>query len=599
MPRHRRNHVPIEPLEQRVLLDGDGLPDTTFGSTGTGTVVTDFLGQSDVARGLALETDGKVLAIGVAHDASQNALIGLVRFGTDGQLDPTFGTGGKKTVDFHPFLARCVQVQDNGKIVIGGTYGGHFAVVRVDEDGNPDPGFGNGGLSVLDIPNAVTVQNVLVQPDTGSIVICGNSVVARLTPNGALDTAFGDPTFATPGYDTLGYGPLRALATPGDGTIYAAGQDGGGGVVVHFLENGQLDAGFFAFTTFAPDRQNGGITDMAVAPDGRIVVAGHAGSVTSTGKDDMAVARFNPDGTLDPSFGVDGVSIQSFSSPDANDEAYALAVQTDGKVVVAGSSTLPNVAERQFVVFRLNIDGTLDTSFATNGLAVTDFLPNVKSNERAFAVAVEQEGKIIAAGTDGADFAVARYLGAFANTVGSELRVTGSPLADVISLTTVQGATADEGVMINAEVNGTSQQFPIAAVSRIVVYGFAGADQITVGPGLPGCELRGGRGNDTLTGNAESDTMRGGRGADSLVGGAGNDSLRGGRGNDTLMGGAGDDTLFGGPGDDLMEAGIGDDSLISNDGMPDTLIGGDGTNTATIDDGLDSASGITTFVPAS
>jgi uncharacterized delta-60 repeat protein len=132
---------------------------------------------------------------------------------------------------------------------------------------------------------------------------------------------------------------------------------------------------------------------VAVQPNGKIVVAGLKGGTEF----DFALARYNPDGTLDPSFDSDGKAITNFGA--FVDQAFDVAVQPDGKIVAAGWSN------NDFALARYNTDGTLDTSFDTDGKVTTDF----GSTDRATGVAVQPNGKIVAAGQSGDDFALARY----------------------------------------------------------------------------------------------------------------------------------------------------------------------------------------------
>ena len=173
---------------------------------------------------------------------------------------------------------------------------------------------------------------------------------------------------------------------------------------------GSLDASFGTGGKVTTDIGSGATRAKAVAlqSDGKIVAAGWAIGAGA----DFALARYNADGTLDSTFGEivsgstrSGKVITSFSS--GNDQAYAVAVQSDGKIVVAGYATI-SATGRDFALARYNADGTLDTSFSGDG-KVTTAIASGSGSDEASAVAVQSDGKIVAAGSSGNDFGLARY----------------------------------------------------------------------------------------------------------------------------------------------------------------------------------------------
>jgi uncharacterized delta-60 repeat protein len=173
--------------------------------------------------------------------------------------------------------------------------------------------------------------------------------------------------------------------------------------------NGALDPGFGSAgkvnTPFGGDD-----TAMALQADGKIIMVGGSGS-------DFLLARYDPNGSLDPTFGVGGL-VTSDVGTGSSDEARAVAIQSDGKIVVVGNAVVGRTANNQFnfdfAVARFNVDGSLDASFGSGGKVTTDFNGQV---DRAFAVAIQGDGKIVVVGSAGfsitsgisTDFAVARY----------------------------------------------------------------------------------------------------------------------------------------------------------------------------------------------
>src|SRR5262245_36012650 len=153
---------------------------------------------------------------------------------------------------------------------------------------------------------------------------------------------------------------------------------------------------------------------VAVQPDGKIVAAGLA---AINGVVDFALARYNRDGTLDASFGTGGIVTTPFDFPGSFDTVTSVVLQPDGKIVMAGSTVINSFAE--FALARFNSDGTLDDGFGTGGMVTTAFTSSISAtpsgqvSAEAQSVAVQADGKIVAAGEanvdGGEDFALVRY----------------------------------------------------------------------------------------------------------------------------------------------------------------------------------------------
>ncbi|MFD4509682.1 calcium-binding protein [Streptomyces sp. NPDC058457] len=287
-----------------------------------------------------------------------------------GDLDTTFAGDGTVLTDFGGSdSAADVALQPDGRIVsVGVTFDssaseGDFALTRHNADGSLDTTFDGDGRVTTAINNLPSNEGLqwseahamALQPDDGNIVVAGSSwrgpdnccwfTLARYkAADGSLDPSFGN----------------------GDGRV---------------------------FTDFGVPEE---ATDVVALPGGKIVAAGSVGG-------DAAVARYNPDGTLDQSFGGDGkVTTALGSSSQEGGDVRALAVQPDGKVVVAGEV---GTTRFDFVLVRYNTDGSLDTGFGTNGIQRTDF----GDYDSAEALAVQPDGRIVAAGSSGGRTALARY----------------------------------------------------------------------------------------------------------------------------------------------------------------------------------------------
>ena len=157
-----------------------------------------------------------------------------------------------------------------------------------------------------------------------------------------------------------------------------------------------------------------------------------AGFSDASGTRDFALARYNPDGTLDATFNATGKVLTDFSGEGGGDGAHALAIQADGKIVVAGfsfSSSDPTFTD--FALARYNPDGTLDATFNATGTVLTDFRTQ---DDAATGLAIQSDGKIVAAGTSDTpetsdDFALARYNPD--GTLDATFNATGTVLTDV------------------------------------------------------------------------------------------------------------------------------------------------------------------------
>jgi uncharacterized delta-60 repeat protein len=138
---------------------------------------------------------------------------------------------------------------------------------------------------------------------------------------------------------------------------------------------------------------------VAIQGDGKIVAAGFAGSDF-----DFALARYNTDGSLDTTFGGDGKVTTDFAGSGSRDEAHAVAIQGDGKIVAAGLAVVSGIFD--FALARYNTDGSLDTIFSGDGKVTTDFAGDF---DVANGVVIQANGRIVAAGFAGDDFGLARY----------------------------------------------------------------------------------------------------------------------------------------------------------------------------------------------
>ncbi|HEX4606624.1 MAG TPA: delta-60 repeat domain-containing protein, partial [Urbifossiella sp.] len=340
-----------------------------------------------------------------------------------GALDPTFGTAGKVLVNGGPYSA--VAVQPDGKIVAVGASTNDFLVVRFNPNGTVDTTFGTGGIQKIDFNGLADAANdVKIQSD-GKIVVVGQAAtaahgldfaIARLNNDGGLDASFGTGGKTT--VDFAGGGTnndvANAVAIAANGNIYVVGTAAGGAGITKFGVAAFSTTGA-PLTTFGAAGHEfedfGGTADagngIAIQADGKLVIAGTTNAVPANGTD-IAVGRLNPtDGSLDMGFGSSGKVAVNFGGA-ANDVGNAVAIQPNGDIVVAGASDLNAAGNFDAAAIRLTpTAGALDATFGSGGKATIDFGGNADS---ANAVVVQPDGNIVIAGNNNADVVVARLL---------------------------------------------------------------------------------------------------------------------------------------------------------------------------------------------
>ncbi len=384
-----------------VRFESNGTADTDFGTNGR--VITSIGIRALPPSDLVIQTDGKILVAGIASNGS-NWDLALARYNADGSPDDgssndstpgdAFGTNGSVMTDIstsHDF-ATAVALQTDGKIVVAGYSGTNgnedIALARYDANGTPDMSFDTDGKLTTDFgTSGVRASDLVIQSD-GKIVMAG-----FVYGTGAI----GGRDFALARYNTDG-----SLDTNSDGDP-----------ATHFDTDGKVTTDFGS--------ANNWINALAIQGT-KIVAAG----ASNAGNQDFALARYNADGTLDTNsdgdpathFDTDGIvatDIASNTDFDSGDEINDLVIQTNGKIVVAGtvsSRTTNTDWANDFALARYGGDGALDPLFSADGKLTTDF---GSAGDVANALALQSNGRIMAAGKEGdntdTDFALARYYG--------------------------------------------------------------------------------------------------------------------------------------------------------------------------------------------
>lgn len=447
---------------------GPGALDASFGAKG---VVLQSLGNgSDTTAAVASQADGKLLVVGtststVSGTTSKNIVV--ERFTAAGKLDGSFGAG---TNDGSPDGVASlslgdgeeqgadIAVQADGKILVLGTTtsvngSANVVVARLNADGSLDKGFGKSadgtpdGVVNLDLGNgndaagglAVLANGKIAVSATSSSSSGSNVEVVRLNADGSLDKSFGaDSADGSPaGFVSLSLGKgddtAADLAVQADGKLVVAANttstDAAGSsniVLARLTSSGALDGSFGTAKDGTVDGLvNLSLSDgndtadaLALQADGKILVVGTTHS--STGRN-AAVARFNTNGELDSSFGRsrdDGTpeGVVGISLGSGDDDGAAVALQADGRILIAGTTTSLGGSTNVFVA-RLAPNGAPDASFGVTADGTPDGFVNVSfsnGNDSAAGLLIQPDGKIVVAGDSvtatGHDIALARLL---------------------------------------------------------------------------------------------------------------------------------------------------------------------------------------------
>lgn len=385
-----------------------GSLDTTFDMDGI------VIGPSGDCRDIVIESSGKIVSAG------SNT---LARYNSNGSLDSSFGNNGSVT---SPIIINAVALQGDKIVVAGSIYvssnmggasGYAFALARYNANGSTDSTFGDNGIVIT---RTITygdqhLLDLAIQAD-GKLVAAGYTqsgaefssfVVARYDVNGSLDNSFGGGIIVTD--ITSNADQAYGVAIQPDGKIIAAGFANDAityrsdFALARYTSSGSLDSTFGSNGIVVTDLYGGydQATKVALQSDGKIVAVG----LTLRTNEDYAVARYNSDGTLDSLFGTGGKTAIDFGV--YSDKGQAVAIQSNGKIVVTGAAatrfntkTASNFYDFRFATARLNSNGTLDTTFGSGGKVITAVGPtgDLYKDDFAYSATIQADGKIIVGG---------------------------------------------------------------------------------------------------------------------------------------------------------------------------------------------------------
>ena len=606
----------LEQLESRRLLTtvAAGLPDTSFGRLGVAMMdVHGEHGRGQVTKVLPM-ADGSVVAAGsvttvVRGDHSSQTFHHPVtaRYRPDGSLDTAYGTNGSTSAfpeDTEYRITHDAIAQPDGSVIHIAQAGKlsrlYAAIFRYTSSGQLDPAFGDGGVTLVENFTATFAdgRTLLLQPD-GKLLFVGTLLrglesgisVGRLNADGSLDDTFGTgglvlladtESLLSRGFIRRADGKLNVLAGPTDAgyTLIQLNADGS--------PDTSLGGGDGA--TMLPSRLNmGNVDHLTATPDaGLLFTTWHEQGTNPplSTRSALEVTKVAADGSaVDTAFGNFGVA--RFEFDNVRFEETDLLVQPDGKILVAGTNPFGNPVTTPMLA-RLNADGSLDTSFASQGLfkgSIAGQLPAEVDLALAGDGAILLAGRALAPVTGTDAFMLMRVHNPTApvdepviNIGAGTLTVRGTGGADLIRL-----RTRGDG-RIEATVNGVAESVLIGAVKTIHVTGGGGDDSIDArglaplaGDTAHPVTIEGGDGNDVITGSPGRDRIRGEFGNDRMDGGAGDDLLSGNANHDRVHGGAGHDVLLGAGGIDLLVGDDGDDTVFAGD-HDDVLYGSAGND---------------------
>jgi len=409
-----------------------GQLDLGFGIGGQRTL--DLGGTYDWAYATALQPDGRILAAGVTN-ARGTYDFAVTRYLPSGELDPTFGDNGVTITDFGKSWdwAYALALQPDGRIVVGGmsdrSGSKDFALARYLPNGRLDLDFGHRGLVLTPVRPLTTdiVHGLAIEPD-GRIVAAGVSfddkvsmrpngdfLVARYTPRGELDPSFGVGGVASTNFEGESYDEPYAVVLQPDGRIVLGGvSNTGGGIgrifgadnlaLARYLPNGFADPSFGTDGKVVVDAgaMQEAIRALALQRDGAIVAAGRTNGEK---RGDLLVARFLPSGDLDRTFGdpqKPGMAINDLGT--AEEGLTSVVLAPDGSII--GGGVIAPRPNGDMAVVRYDHQGRLDRSFGHNGVATADFGGR---DDRLRALALQPDGKAVAVGSSETDFALARF----------------------------------------------------------------------------------------------------------------------------------------------------------------------------------------------
>ncbi|MDX2128336.1 MAG: T9SS type A sorting domain-containing protein [Chloroherpetonaceae bacterium] len=406
--------------------------DLSFGNNGVG---YHQFGNNDRFYAVAVQADGKIVAVGetITGSFSSNLIVG--RFLSNGEFDNSFGTGGKVFFNFgEQDIARDILIDIDGKILIAGKMNDKFGVLRLKPDGTLDSSFGSNGAVILNQSDLThEARSMAIQPD-GKIVVAGGTptflneifCVVRLTSKGDLDETFSSDGRAVYGFGGFDDVARKVLVHQVEGqlkiTVIGSSTINGNAdyAVVRFKEDGTLDESLAGTGALRFPFENGNEfgRSAVILENGDLIIVG---DVLSTTASRIGMMRLKPNGELNENFGNSG---RKFLENNTNwSNFYPQKLRRNGNKLMIGGHVSGSFGLDWFL-YQINEDGNLDESFGNSGVITTNF----GASEYANDFLVQTDKKIIQVGHNSTRTMIARYSVSPLRTPSNENEINGFEL---------------------------------------------------------------------------------------------------------------------------------------------------------------------------
>lgn len=473
------------------LLAAAGDLDPTFDSDGV--VFTAVSPSSDNASAVVIDSAGKIVVAGT----TSNGLVSdfaVARYNTDGSLDTSFDSDGIVTTDFNSSIdvALSMAIDSQGRIIVVGESDNNFAVARYNADGSLDTTFDSDGKVTTSVGSGLSTGFSVAIDANDKIIVTGEAIdgsdrdfaVVRYNTDGSLDTTFDSDGIVFTDINSNSTDRSQAVSIDSSGKIIVAGRSvvttDVDIAIARYNTDGSLDTSFDSDGIATTDLNGTGTgeqaNDIAIDGSNKIVIVG---TTADTGED-FILARYNTDGSLDTSFDTDGKQTVDFAE---HDTGSSIAIDSNGRIIVGGNTN------DAFGIARLNTDGSLDTNFGTMGKFSMYFGTD---ESPANAVAVDAYDRIVAAGSafpvGNQDFAVARLLSS--NLIVNKTADTNDGSCDALdcslreAIAAANAAATNDTITFDPSLAGqtitlTMGQLVITNNGSLAILGL-GAQQLTV-----------------------------------------------------------------------------------------------------------------------
>ena len=384
--------------------------DFSFGKNGIAT--TNVINSSCYSNDIEIQSDGKILIAGYA--IYNNGNFAIARFDVNGVIDTTFGTDGGVSTDIGGYTSekiKAISIQSDGKIIAGGIVDLHpgngdenFVIARYNTNGSLDTNFGTDGFAITSFgTDRDGIEDVAIQTD-GKIIAVGFAEVlskkrialSRYNSNGTIDTSFG-----TDGKIVGDYGQASKVAIQTDGKIVVIGTSNSNIFLARYGSNGTIDTNFGTNGKVTTSVGSGGsyAKSIEILSNTKILVAG----ISTNTNEDFTLLRYNNDGSLDTSFGTNGITITDISVE--TNRAYAVEVDSNSNIVVGGYSfnTTSQGSYAEFAIARYTSNGILQAdAIISTDLGI--------GNDYCSSMLIQPDGKIVLGGDSNGSIALARYI---------------------------------------------------------------------------------------------------------------------------------------------------------------------------------------------